>query len=127
MGRRFAILLAGCCLVPLLLAAALGLRGVAGESRQMAQAVRAARGLALADALSARISVADSLAAALLAGDRGGEAAPLRVATESSGVFARVLIDAEDVVVHIFRPEVRSFYNLERMWSFGDAPEVVNG
>jgi ribosome-associated protein len=38
-----------------------------------------------------------------------------------------VLIDAEDVIVHIFRPEVRSFYNLERMWSFGDAPEVANG
>ena len=33
-----------------------------------------------------------------------------------------VLIDAEDVIVHIFRPEVRSFYNLERMWAFGDAP-----
>jgi ribosome-associated protein len=29
-----------------------------------------------------------------------------------------VLIDAEDVIVHIFRPEVRSFYNLERMWAF---------
>ena len=31
-----------------------------------------------------------------------------------------VLIDAGDIVVHIFRPEVRSFYNLERMWAFGD-------
>ena len=35
-----------------------------------------------------------------------------------------VLIDAGDIVVHLFRPEVRSFYNLERMWGFGedDAP-----
>ena len=31
-----------------------------------------------------------------------------------------VLIDADDVIVHIFRPEVRNFYNLERMWAFGD-------
>ena len=31
-----------------------------------------------------------------------------------------VLIDAGDIVVHLFRPEVRSFYNLERMWGFGD-------
>ncbi len=29
-----------------------------------------------------------------------------------------VLIDAGDIVVHLFRPEVRSFYNLERMWGF---------
>ncbi|QNA87071.1 ribosome silencing factor [Sphingomonas sp. So64.6b] len=35
-----------------------------------------------------------------------------------------VLIDAGDVIVHLFRPEVRSFYNLERMWAFGDAPPV---
>lgn len=36
-----------------------------------------------------------------------------------------VLLDAGDVIVHLFRPEVRSFYNLERMWSFGDAPPVT--
>ena len=33
-----------------------------------------------------------------------------------------VLIDADDVIVHLFRPEVRTFYNLERMWAFGDEP-----
>ena len=38
-----------------------------------------------------------------------------------------VLIDADDVIVHLFRPEVRSFYNLERMWAFGDesAPKAA--
>jgi ribosome-associated protein len=35
-----------------------------------------------------------------------------------------VLIDADDVIVHIFRPEVRNFYNLERMWAFGDEANV---
>ncbi len=33
-----------------------------------------------------------------------------------------VLVDAGDIIIHLFRPEVRSFYNLERMWAFGDAP-----
>jgi len=28
-----------------------------------------------------------------------------------------VLVDAGDVIVHIFRPEVREFYNIEKMWS----------
>jgi len=32
-----------------------------------------------------------------------------------------VLIDAGDVVIHLFRPEVRSFYNIEKIWAV-DAP-----
>ncbi len=36
-----------------------------------------------------------------------------------------VLLDANDVIVHIFRPEVREFYGLERMWSDDLAKETV--
>ena len=31
-----------------------------------------------------------------------------------------VLIDAGDVIVHLFRPEVREFYNIEKMWQAPD-------
>lgn len=37
-----------------------------------------------------------------------------------------VLVDAGDVIVHIFRPEVRLFYNLEKMWG-ADISEGVEG
>ena len=36
-----------------------------------------------------------------------------------------VLIDANDVVVHLFRPEVREFYGLERMWADDAVEEIV--
>lgn len=36
-----------------------------------------------------------------------------------------VLIDANDVVVHLFRPEVREFYGLERMWTDDAVEEIV--
>ncbi|MEM7169252.1 MAG: ribosome silencing factor [Pseudomonadota bacterium] len=43
-----------------------------------------------------------------------------------------VLIDAGDIIVHLFRPEVRAFYNLEKMWGMdlpsgsAAAPEAVD-
>ena len=36
-----------------------------------------------------------------------------------------VLIDADDVIIHLFRPEVRSFYNLERMWAFEEQAPIA--
>jgi ribosome-associated protein len=35
-----------------------------------------------------------------------------------------VLVDAGDVVVHIFRPEVRAFYNIEKIWTGAPAPDA---
>ena len=40
-----------------------------------------------------------------------------KVAIEGLKTCDWVLIDAGDVIVHLFRPEVRSFYDLEKMWS----------
>jgi len=40
---------------------------------------------------------------------------------EGKGAGDWVLLDAGDVIIHVFRPEVREFYQLEKMWS-GEAP-----
>lgn len=36
-----------------------------------------------------------------------------------------VLVDTGDVIIHIFRPEVREFYNIEKMWSVSSGQETV--
>ncbi len=35
-----------------------------------------------------------------------------------------VLIDTGDIIVHVFRPEIREFYNIEKMWA---APDIEEG
>ena len=45
-----------------------------------------------------------------------------RVSVEGAGRCDWVLIDGGDVIVHLFRPEVRAFYNLEKMWG-SELPE----
>ena len=35
-----------------------------------------------------------------------------------------VLIDAGDIIIHLFRPEVREFYNLEKMWQVDSTQEA---
>ncbi len=34
-----------------------------------------------------------------------------------------VLIDSGDIIVHVFRPEIREFYNIEKMWQAPDLEE----
>jgi len=46
------------------------------------------------------------------------------VAIEGAGQGDWVLVDAGDVLVHLFRPEVREFYALEKLW---DVPDVIAG
>ncbi len=74
--------------------------------------------MVIASGRSARqvAALADRVLAAL--GERGRKRAPV----EGLKAGDWVLIDAGDVIVHIFRPEVRARYNLEKMWgaSFGE-------
>ena len=41
-----------------------------------------------------------------------------RLSVEGRDSCDWVLVDAGNIIVHIFRPETRSYYNLEKMWSF---------
>jgi ribosome-associated protein len=59
------------------------------------------------------VSIADKAIEALeKSGVKG-----LRVEGKRNGDW--VLIDASDVIIHVFRPEVRAFYDLEKMWAGG--------
>ena len=59
-----------------------------------------------------------------------------RISVEGMTAGDWVLIDAGDIIVHLFRPEVREFYGLEKMWGVdvgaptvpvgGDAPQAAN-
>lgn len=55
-------------------------------------------------------SIADRIVQSLKDGGFG------RVRVEGMPACDWVLIDAGDLIVHVFRPEVRNFYNLEKMW-----------
>lgn len=46
--------------------------------------------------------------------------------TEGEKTGDWVILDAGDVIVHVFRPEVREFYNIEQMWRMGTPLEVVH-
>ncbi len=47
----------------------------------------------------------------------------IKIAIEGKEQGDWVLIDASDVIVHVFRPEIRAYYNLEKMWG-ADLPEA---
>jgi ribosome-associated protein len=47
------------------------------------------------------------------------------VKTEGRDQSDWVLIDAGDVIIHLFRPEVRSFYSIEKIWAVMPGPDLT--
>ncbi len=80
--------------------------------------------------LSGKSAIADHMVIATGRSSRQVTALAQRIETEAKRKLSRtvrieglsaadwVLIDAKDVIVHLFRPEVRQFYGLEKMWAF---------
>ena len=64
-----------------------------------------------------------SLAESVLEAIKGAGRAPHHVEGVSAGRWA--LLDFVDVVIHLFHPTLRQYYQLERLWS--DAPLVATG
>lgn len=64
---------------------------------------------AIADAIVERLQAAGEKASHIEGYDRG----------------EWILLDLSDVIVHVFTPETRSFYGLERLW--GDTPRIAPG
>ncbi|PWC68931.1 MULTISPECIES: ribosome silencing factor [Azospirillum] len=55
-------------------------------------------------------------AMAMKLADRMKQAGLRGVEVEGLNQCDWVLVDAGDVIIHLFRPEVRTFYNIEKMW-----------
>ena len=84
--------------------------------------------------LAGKTSIADYMVIASGKSGRQVASMAMKIAEKCKNEFGRparvqglptadwVLIDAGDVIIHIFRPEVRQFYNLERMWAFDSEP-----
>ena len=49
-----------------------------------------------------------------------------RVRVEGMPQCDWVLVDTGDIIIHVFRSEVRQFYNLEKMWSADRTPDVTH-
>jgi ribosome-associated protein len=84
--------------------------------------------------LAGKTSIADFMVVASGRSGRQVASMAMKIAEKLKSDFGRsarvqglptadwVLIDCGDIIVHIFRPDVRVFYNLERMWGLDDAP-----